>query len=389
MALRWFSRPTFSMTSGQPQLYRELSDGVVLEAGHLLLRRRYFLRCFDGSVFAVDPRTPAFQGRFDNMVDPRTERIRSSYLKLARLHGEAVWKRFKRMEAPSPRHFGKESCRTMVENLLELELDSGAQALIPPYFAFSAPTDGWMDLTLRLYDAMEGASRTIELYLPLAFDHELLSREEFLDLLIDTVQDLEPRGTAIWPVGLNESAATPEELVGLSYLIRSLSGDVLLMYGGFFSRVLSAAFSASLAAGPCFFERRGLDVSPPLEFMPKCRYYVPELKMTLDPTLSVSFYEVLEAMDVDPDLCRACLRYVDGNGLEGLAEMADIDVFEHNLLTKRQELVHMSLCNDPVADALERLLWIDRNRRFFSPIHGLGHVKRWIAALSSIGRDGW
>ena len=384
MVLRWLARPTFSMANGQPQLYNEFCDGVVLEAGHVLLRRRYLLRSFHKTVFTVDPRTPAFQGRFDNMVDPKTERIRSSYLRLARLHGEAIWKHFKHGEPPAPRDFSKGSCMRMAENLLELEIDSGAKEIMPPYFAFSSPTDGWMDATLCLYEAMDRLTGGKTVYLPLAFDHRLLGRADSVDLLIDTILDSGTRFTAIWPVDLNELRATAPQLVGLSYLVQSLGIDVLLMYGGFISRVLSAAFSVSLAAGPCFFERRGLDVSPPLEFMPKCGYYLPQLKASVDATLVAAFYEVLQSMNLDPDLCRACSRNAGAENLDGLVKMPATDIFEHNLLTKRREIIEMSLGRDPVGDALAMLSWIDENRSSFARIHGLGHVKRWMAALSSI-----
>ena len=142
------------MLSGEPALYRRFSDGLILEAGHLLLRRRYLLRNFSRGIHSVDPRTPAFQTAPTSTLDPRTKRVRTSYLRLASAHGGPIWKHFSRLDPVKPRHFTRQACISMAAKVLELQSSVHTRIVLPPYFAFKSMDDGWLAVNARMYEAM-------------------------------------------------------------------------------------------------------------------------------------------------------------------------------------------------------------------------------------------
>ena len=372
------------MLSGEPRLYSKFSDGVIVEGGHFLVRRRSLLRLFRGQIVALDPRTPAFQGMPQMAVDPRTEKIRSTYLKLAASHGGPIWRRFSHLEAIKPRDFAKPSCELIASRLMDLQRPTESDLLLPPYFIFQDIHDAWLQVSLCMYESMHDLSDGMPLYLPVAFDHQLLQDKEGISRVCELLSTLQPEGYAVWPVGLDERRAPVEELEGLNFLLKSLPGPSLLLYAGYFSMLLCALNGSSFSNGPCFYEKRDITIAPPLHFRPKCGYYLPELFQKVGPVSAVVFYRLLSDMGIDPSLCPACLRNLNGGGFDGIASMPDLDVFEHNLMARSEEIKSFKSSTDPLYGAIKDLRWVIENRKSFSQFLSLRYVETWLNVLERI-----
>lgn len=377
---RWFARPTFSLLSGEPAVYLRYSDGIIVEGGHLLLRRRHLLRSFGGRIFAVDPRTPALQGKPENAINPRTDKIRTSYLRLAAAHGGPLWRRFSHMQPQAPGDFTRNRCRKIAQRLIDLERTAGPEFIMPAYFHFTHLQDPWIRVNAIMYECFREMAGESSLLLPLAFDHRMLESQDDIDLLCRQLSSLHPAGFAIWPVGLDENRASCEELVALGSLVERLPGP-LLMYGGFFSMLLCTLFEGDYSSGPCFYDRRGLEIAPPLEFRPRCRYYIPMIHQKLDPVAAAVLYTTLAGMKEPPRLCPTCQKYVDGCGYDKIAEMPAIDLCHHNFASRRSEMEGLASSLDPRGNAMENLEWLLERKEGFSQFRSLGYAEVWLEAL--------
>lgn len=371
------------MLSGEPKLYNRYADGLLIEAGHFLLRKRSLLRGFRGRIFALDPRTPAFQCKPAMAVDPRTDKIRTSYLRLAARHGGPIWHRFSRLEPVKPEDISRSSCETIASGLIDLQKAAGPEVLLPPYFAVEGPQDPWIQVNRWMFEAACGAEDGA-VYMPFAIHSSLLADRDQLDRVSETYLELGAPGYAVWPVGLNEMGASAEELDGLAHLLGSLPSRSFTLYGGYFTMLLCALNRQSFSSGPCFYERRDMMIAPPLEFRPRCRYYLPPLYQKVDPVSAVVFYRLISDMGMDPRLCPACLRNLGNGGFDGIAGMPDLDIFEHNLMAKRDEIEVFKACPDPALKAEEGFLWLVSHRASFPHFRSLRYVKTWVKALERI-----
>jgi len=382
-SLRWFVRPTFSMLSGEAKLYNRYATGMVIEAGHFLLRRRSILRRFRGRIFAVDPRTPAFQCRPDMAVDPRTDKIRTSYLKLAARHGGPIWQRFSHLEPARPSDMCKSSCESTAISLIDLQKSARPSVILAPYFVVEGPDDPWVQVNRCMFEAARRAEDGT-VYMPLAFQSSLLADLGRLDRLCEMYMESCAPGYAVWPVGLNEMNASAEELVGLAHVLGKLPSGSLALYGGYFTMLLCALNRQSFSSGPCFYERRDMKIAPPLEFRPRCRYYLPPLYQKVDPVSAVVFYRLISEMGLDPRLCPACLRNVTDEDFDGIAGMPELDVFEHNLIARKDEIEALRASPDPALKAEEGFRWAVSHRSSFPHFRSLRYLKTWTMALERI-----
>jgi len=382
-SLQWYVRPTFSMLSGEPRLYNRYADGLVIEAGHFLLRKRSLMRRFRGRIFALDPRTPAFQCKAAMAVDPRTEKIRTSYLRLAARHGGPIWHRFSRLEPVKPEDMSRSSCETIALGMVDLQKAARASVLLSPYFVVEGPQDPWVQVNRWMFEATSGAEDGTA-YMPIAFRSSLLADRKSLDQVCGPYLELGAPGYAVWPAGLNEMSASAEELDGLAHVLGMFPERSFVLYGGYFTMLLCALNRQSFSSGPCFYERRDIKIAPPLEFRPRCRYYLPPLYEKVDPVSAVVFYRLISDMGIDPRLCPACLRNLGDGGFDGIAAMPDLDIFEHNLMTRRDEIEVLKACPDPALKAEEGFRWLVSHRSSFPHFRSLRYVKTWIKVLERI-----
>ncbi|MBU7004062.1 MAG: hypothetical protein HXS50_00750 [Theionarchaea archaeon] len=381
-SLNWFARPTFSMLTGEPGLYSRYSDGIILEASHFLLRKRSLLRFFHGKIFAIDPRTPIFQAMNRCFYDQRTERIRTSYLKLAKLHGEPFVGKFLEDIPVSPEDFSPDVCKRISSEVMELENSADPQILLPPYFVIEGSSDPWFEVGLRIYEEMSAYASNV--YLPLAISRQLLGDIDGLKSICHELSRKDIPGFAIWPVGFDEFNSTLSELMGLEYLLDSLPETRVLLYAGYFSILLCAITGASFSNGPCFHEKRDMTIAPPLEFRPRCRYYLPLLRQKVDPVAALVFYRTLADLGIRPGLCEACERNTLGNGYEGIAEMPEIDIYEHNFISRRREVDELSNSRDPFDLGLEDLRSLLDIQKDLSHFRSMKHLTTWIDALEKL-----
>ncbi len=372
------------MLSGEPRLYTRFADGMIVEGGHFLLRRRSLLRAFRGRIFAVDPRTPAFQASPRMAVDPRTERIRSSYLNLAASHGEPVLTKFSRLQPVTPEDFRPPTLESTAAGVIHMEKIARPSALLPPYFALRSARDRWVKINLAFHRLTVGMAENLPVLLPIAFDHELLEDRRELDRICDIFLGPSADACAIWPVGLDETRASVGELVGLYTLLKRLPESSLLLYAGYLSMFLCLLTGRSFSNGPCFYEKRDLSIAPPLEFRPRCRYYIPELHQKLDPVTAVVFYRTLSEMGCFNSFCAACSRNMNGGNLDGIGSMPDLDIFEHNLIVKETEARSLLRSPDPIELADEDLRWVLSHTQTFSRFRSMRYIKTWTKVLQEI-----
>jgi hypothetical protein len=380
--LNWFARPPFSMLTGEPGLYSRYSDGIVIEASHFLLRKRSILRFFRGKIFAIDPRTPIFQTMNGCLYDQRTDRIRTSYLKLANLHGEPFTGKFLDDSPVSPGDFDLDVCKRISSEVMELENVADPQILLPPYFVIEGIRDPWFEVGMRIYSEMSEAASNV--YLPLAISRQLLGNTSELESLCSELSGRDIPGFAIWPVGFDEFNTTLPELLGLEFLLGNLPGNRLLLYAGYFSILLCAITGSSFSNGPCFHEKRDMKIAPPLEFRPRCRYYLPLLHQKVDPVAALVFYRTLSGLGIRPGLCEACERNTLDNGFEGIAEMPEIDIYEHNFITRRREVNELRNSSDPIQLGLGNLRALLDIQKDLSHFRSMKHLCTWIEALEKL-----
>jgi hypothetical protein len=369
------------MLSGEPRLYSRYGDGVIVEAGHFLLRRKHLSRVLKGEIVAMDPRTPVFQGTPGTVVKPGTDTLRSSYLKLARTHGGPIWKRMSNLNPLRPSDMSDGSCGEIANRLYDLNLKAGCQILLSPYFYFQDLEDPWAVLNLDLFEATMDRCDREPVLMVLAFDHRLLAQKAKLMELKDLVAGEAADGYAIWPVGLDETSATPETLYGLAVLTIELNKPCLLLYAGYISMLVAAITGAWFSNGVCFYERRELEVAQPLNFRPSCGYYLRRLRQRVDPVTAVVFYRMLRHLDLEPSFCSACDRNIDGNGFEGIATMPDLDLLEHNLIARRREMEAMSSSSDILTECLVKMNWVLKHKERLSRIRRLGFFETWYRTV--------
>jgi hypothetical protein len=373
------------MLTGEPGLYSRYSDGIMIEASHFLLRKRSILRFFHGKIFAIDPRTPIFQTMSGCLYDQRTEKIRTSYLKLAYLHGEPFVDKFLEDLPVTPGDFDQDVCKQISSKLMDLENEADPQILLPPYFVIGGSRDPWFEVGMRIYDEM--STNASNVYLPLAISRQLLNDADELKSICDQLAGRDIPGFAIWPVGFDEFNSTLPELLGLEFLLANLPGNRILLYGGYFSILLCAITGSSFSNGPCFHEKRDMTIVPPLEFRPRCRYYLPLLHQKVDPVAALVFYRTLSELDIRPRLCKVCERNTLGNGYEGIAEMPEIDVYEHNFITRRREVDELRDSNNPVQLGLGDLRALLPLQKDLSHFRSMKHLATWIDALGKLSRE--
>jgi hypothetical protein len=243
------------MLSGESRLYSEFADGIVIEAGHFLMRKRSLLSMFAGQITVLDTRTPAFQGVPEAALDPRTQRIRTSYLRLAACHGGPIWRRFSHLEPVKPADLTRSACKQVASNALDLQASVKPSLLLPPYFAFARFDDPWLPVNKTLFDSMCELADGLPVYLPIAFDHSLLEDARAVEQICEIVSDAGAEGCAVWPVGLDEMSASAQELAAMGRLLQMLPHPSVLLYAGYFSMLLCAENGSSFSSGPCFYEK--------------------------------------------------------------------------------------------------------------------------------------
>jgi hypothetical protein len=90
-------------------------------------------------------------------------------------------------------------------------------------------------------------------------------------------------------------------------------------------------------------------------------------------------------MDVDPPLCPVCRRNLsNGEDFDGIARMPDLDVYQHNLIARREEIESMKLAEDPLGQALESFSWLVSNRTCLSKFRSVKYAEVWVRALEEL-----
>jgi hypothetical protein len=161
--------------------------------------------------------------------------------------------------------------------------------LLPPYFAFARFDDPWLPVNKTLFDSMCELADGLPVYLPVAFDHSLLEDPRAVEQICEIVSDAGAEGCAVWPVGLDEMNASAQELAAMGRLLQMLPHPSVLLYAGYFSTLLCAENGSSFSSGPCFYEKRDIVIAPRLEFRPRCRYYLRDLHLRVNPLSAVAF----------------------------------------------------------------------------------------------------
>ena len=277
-----------------------------------------------------------------------------------------------------------DACRRLASQVMDFELTANPKILLPPYFAIESSKDPWLPINMMIYREMCSLGGTPDVYFPLAIGREILGDGKELQAICGMASDIDAPGFAIWPVGFDEFHSTAQELKGLAHLLGSLTGNKILLYAGYFSILLCAITGASFSNGPCFFEKRDIGISPPLEFRPRCRYYFPLVHQKVDPVAAVVLYDNLHYRGIRPKLCEACRRNIFDEGYEGIAGMPDIDIFEHNFINRRSEVDRFRASRDPIKLGLEDLRSIKTIEDDLSRFRSMKYISTWFEALENL-----
>lgn len=145
--------------------------------------------------------------------------------------------------------------------------------LVAPYFYFEDEEDPWFNLSLKLLNTATKLKDSFELYGVLSTSKKFLLNTD-LDKIIRDFDIAD--GILIWISGFNEYSSSKDEIDRYLQLIikfKEIGKPVYVLYGGFFSAILSKWLLTGYCSGICYGESKNVDASQAVGGIPK-RIYI-------------------------------------------------------------------------------------------------------------------
>lgn len=285
-------------------------NGVCSFLSDLLVDKPYF----------IDPITHAF-GHHPQSISRKDEETgqlvpRAAIVSLGKRYGEAIATYidtdkgiFKRERGLTPEDFTEELKVSFTEHVLDFQemiISSGLEEkgdakyldmesklpcfLIAPYFYMGANSvDIWLDLNLRFIDIATKANHPLPMFAEILISNDAFIDPEVRNNILTRYSESNANGVVLWVEGFSEHSASKQALLGYRKFVEEIVAagkSVVIMYGGYYSIILSKFGPISVCHGPGYGEER--EVTPVGGGLPKPKYYYPAMHKRL-PHREVAF----------------------------------------------------------------------------------------------------
>lgn len=209
-------------------------------------------------------------------------------------------------------------------------LEKGHKPLfyISPGFFFDSPEDEWFKLNIKLMEL--AAEKSLEQktygYLPISkncFDHT------YIDEIADRIPN-KINGVVVWFEDFEDTFANENELRFVAQMVKSLSErglNIINLYGGFFSVLLSEIGLQGYSSGLCYDTSRNREIVPTGGPVP-LRYYIPEINRLMRQLDVEGFYKYIKP-SCECNICEEKMK----NSVDNKTGELQIDSFVDSLFS--------------------------------------------------------
>lgn len=400
--------------------FKELYAGVVVSAHIAAYHRSLVSEFFQEHkiTFFIDPMTYVFGRNIEKIK--KDDHLKKSFEKLVLAHADAgildISLNEKRSLSPSDfkkneildenilnklsksvLHFQKNLISKQKQTTLwELQELAGMSIereivkplfLAAPYFFSEEYGDDWYKISNKLAISSKKFKEKYDLFPVICISKSLL-QDDIIPRIIEDYQGFD--GFIVWVADLNEVKADAKDLIQYNKFILALNKlgkPIYLLYGGYFSAILSKEPLITYCSGICYGETKDID-APSVTGGGLMRYYIPTVHLKIPIEKARRFYVEYPHLLCNCKTCAEIRKNIKSKGIESvhkffdLLESSDWHLKSHYVLTRYDELVKIS--KSTKADLIEqikqniaaqdklKLQMFDINNR---------HLKNWVEVL--------
>lgn len=248
--------------------------------------------------------------------------------------------------------------------------------LIPPYFYFDSFDDSWYKISLHLAKTSVKFKGNYKICPIICTSKEFILNQENIHKLFEDYKEFD--GYVLWVSDLNEREDDKKYLVGLCDLVKTFSASkkpIIMLYGEFFSLLLSKKYISGYVRNICYGEHKNAKAALVGGPLPRRRFY---LNFTHS---KIPESKVRTLFSSDPNLlcrCEICSKIKHKTIEEFFNNLKDIDFNKHFIL------VHYSEVNLAISE-LKELLVQNYLLCKKKEVENLGinyeHLEKWISIL--------
>jgi len=382
--------------------------GIVINANLVSLYSKWlpvFLQKL-GKPFFIDPMTYVFAFDLENIK--KNDDIRKSFEKLLTFYGSKI-KRviFDEKRELLPEDFIKKDkwnenlINDFLNNVLSLQKNLIANQfqqtlseildivgekfeikkpnllfLVPPYFYFDSTNNPWYHISLQLAKTAMKLEKCYKIYPIICMSKEIVLNTDEINKILKDYKEFE--GCIFWISNLNEIGDDKKYLKGLLDLTKMFSihkKHILILYGEFFSLILSKKFISGYVRNICYGERKDVESFALGGPLPRRRYYLPFTHSKIAESKARLLFSS------NPDLlckCEICSKISHKNIEEFFGNMGDVDFNKHFMA------IHFSEAKMDI-DKLKNLLIKNKLLCEKMKLENFGisykHIDKWISIL--------
>lgn len=389
--------------------FRGLYDGVVINA-HLAAYYSNWTPAFLiqlNKPYFIDPVTHVFARPLAAIRND--EGLKKSYEKLRKAYGgqleritdtrQLLPRDFKRTElykelSESVINFQKnlvadqsqKSLSDYLEILGKKEAAKGPAFLVAPYFYFTSIDDPWYKISLNIARASFEYSTGNKIYAVICTSKSTLLDEILLDKLQSDYQGFD--GYLILISDFKERDEEESYLRGLIELIKKVSQSkrpVYMLFGGYFSLILSNYGLTGYSRSICYGDSKKIDIDIPVAMarQPK-NYYFNLIHAKIPETVARIFYSDNPNLLCKCSVCSEILSEIKSkNKVEKFFDSIDFnrDTRAHFMVVHHSEIQEISRSNEKLVKKLQRELEISRELDVDSYNISNDYLVRWINTI--------
>lgn len=259
--------------------------------------------------------------------------------------------------------------------------------LVAPYFFSEEYGDDWYKISNKLAISSKKFKERYDLFPVICISKSLLE-DDIIPKIIEDYQGFD--GFIVWVADLNEAKADAKELIQYKKFILALNKlgkPIYLLYGGYFSAILSKDLVITYCSGICYGESKDID-APPSTGGGLMRYYIPTVHLKIPIEKARRFYAEYQQLLCNCKTCVKIRKNIKSKGLESvheffdLLESSDWHLKSHYVVTRYNELIEISkttkenliehIKQNIATQEKLRLQMFDINNR---------HLKNWVEVL--------
>jgi len=155
--------------------------------------------------------------------------------------------------------------------------------LIAPYFYLSANSvDTWLDLNIEFVKLAVNSGRNLPIFAEIVLANEAFQDQELREKVLSRYIDCPANGILLWIESFSEHSASKGALREYRSFVKRLSESgksVVIMYGGYYSILLTKFGVSAVCHGPGYGEER--EITPVGGGIPHPKFYFPDMHMRL------------------------------------------------------------------------------------------------------------